>query len=244
MNSFYLKYLSILSAALGLAVALSSVALYSTYSTPLQGAETEAKPAESTESTDPAKPFEPLPEGKTIVTPPNESVLLGSQIGVIVRGQIDEFYLDDDPYPVSKRINSPAASFSLLKVSPGRHTVYMTFKNGSEEEINFVVAQNERDHNGPKTWKRFYQHQFENISNPCQKCHLTQKTDDGKVQVGHWKSVQESCFSCHVETKRLKLEGFHKDIKDKDWIEKCTDCHYVHKGTVRTLLREDYQPTP
>lgn len=201
-----------------------------------------AETVETAETADAAKPFEPLPEGNTIVTPPTNSVLLGSQIGVIVRGQVDEFYLDDEPYPMSKRINAPAASFALLKVSPGRHNVYMAFKDGSEEEIDFVVAMNERDHNGPKSWKRFYQHQFENVSNPCQKCHLTEKIDGGKVQVGHWKPVKESCFGCHVETKRNKLEEFHKNLIDPGWIEKCTDCHYVHKGDARLLLREDYNP--
>ena len=189
-----------------------------------------------------SEPFEPLPEGRTLVTPPNESVLLGSQIGMIVRGQFDELYLDDEEISFSKRIQSKSASFAVLNVSPGRHYVYMSAKDGREEEFEFVVAVNENEHNGPRSWKRFYQHQFERVSNPCANCHLVQKAGD-KVEVGHWKSVQESCAKCHVEQKRLKLEEFHKDVKskgwdDSNWIESCTDCHYVHQGETRMLLRE------
>ena len=151
------------------------------------------------------EPFEPLPAGKTLVTPPNESVLLGSQIGMIVRGQFDELYLDDEEISFSKHVQSKAASFAVLNVSPGRHYVYMSANDGREEEFEFVVAVNEKEHNGPRTWKRFYQH--------------------------------------HVEQKRVKLEGFHQDLKSKgwddaNWIESCTDCHYVHQGEARTLLRE------
>ncbi len=185
--------------------------------------------------------FKPLPAGKTLVTPPNESVLLGSQIGMIVRGKFDELYLDDEAIQFSKRIQTPTASFSLLKVSPGRHCVYMSSADGREEEFEFVIAINDKEHNGPQSWKRFYQHQFENISNPCGKCHQTRKVGD-KVEVGYWKPVKESCATCHVEQKRLKLEGFHKDIKQADWIEKCTDCHYVHQGATRMLLRDNYKP--
>ncbi len=186
--------------------------------------------------------FEPLPAGKTLVTPPNESVLLGSQIGMIVRGQFDELYLDDEEIPFSKRIQSKAASFAVLNVSPGRHYVYMSAQDGREEEFEFVVAVNEKEHNGPKSWKRFYQHQFERISNPCAKCHQVRQVGD-KVEVGRWKSVKESCAKCHVEQKRVKLEGFHQDLKSKgwddaNWIESCTDCHYVHQGETRMLLRE------
>lgn len=189
-----------------------------------------------------AEPFEPLPAGKTLVTPPNESVLLGSQIGMIVRGQFDELYLDDEEISFSKHVQSKAASFAVLNVSPGRHYVYMSANDGREEEFEFVVAVNEKEHNGPRSWKRFYQHQFEHVANPCAKCHQVRKDGD-KVEVGHWKSVQESCAKCHVEQKRVKLEGFHQDLKskgwdDSNWIESCTDCHYVHQGETRMLLRE------
>lgn len=192
--------------------------------------------------------FKPLPEGETLVTPPNESVLLGSQIGMIVRGKFDTLFLDKEPIKFSKRIQTSSASFAVLPVSPGRHSVSMSAQDGRALSFKFVTAINDMEHGGPKTWTRFYQHQFEKISNPCEKCHFTRKTED-KVEVGYWKPVSLSCKTCHVDQKRLKLEGFHENLKaqgwdDTNWIETCTECHYVHQGTSRKLLRENCPRAP
>ena len=127
-----IKYRRLCIATLLTLIAVTTVCIFA-YAQPESSGETLTTEA-----------FEPLPAGKTLVTPPNESVLLGSQIGMIVRGQFDELYLDDEEIPFSKRIQSKAASFAVLNVSPGRHYVYMSAQDGREEEFEFVVAVNEK----------------------------------------------------------------------------------------------------
>gem|GEM_PF-1414773 len=164
-----------------------------------------------------------------IFFPSNRHVLISGKFVIIGRTDEDVFRLNGRA-GVMESVGSNVR-IAPMQIAPG---TYRLDVEGHRHE--FVVALNEREHDGPNGWPVVRWHPMEGSAEGCRECHHG-PPDPAKH---HWRSVPipEACFGCHPV---VKLEAIH--AHPMEHLHQCQDCHSVHsarepyllKGSVREL---------
>jgi len=158
-----------------------------------------------------------------VLFPPNRVVLLSGNFDVICRGTKAALKVNGRARPWEP-FESPLR-VSHLTLAPGVHEVQI-----GNRRIEFSVAMNEEEHDGPEDWKIFRYHPVTSGKKRCAACHETRP--NGKTTtVGKLKS-HKACFECHESA---DLEVDHSHIQEP--LEACQTCHALHGSSRKSLLK-------
>ncbi|MDO5113113.1 MAG: hypothetical protein Q4E67_01930 [Planctomycetia bacterium] len=170
-----------------------------------------------------------LSNGKILVAPHADSVVLVSRLWLILRGEKEDLTLNGQPLKWNKRFEGD------VHVADLRLEIGMQRLKIGEEEVRFVLGRNEVDHSGPAEWQVYRLHNMKPGPNPCRECHVCEKVED-KIHVGDLNPPQEACFRCH---ERDDIQKQHANTRlEENWMESCSDCHFVHASPHKYLLRQ------
>jgi predicted CXXCH cytochrome family protein len=162
-------------------------------------------------------------DGGKVVYPPDKGVLLSGTFDVITKTSTEALQLDGRP--LKSEPFEPPLRVAHVRVSPGWHELRV-----GDRRVEFVVALNEEEHDGPADWPIHRRHPMNANANRCGDCHET-TARNGQTLVGDLKSY-EACFECH---KSAEFEEIHEyPLEDH---ESCQKCHAVHGSISPSLLR-------
>jgi predicted CXXCH cytochrome family protein len=110
----------------------------------------------------------------------------------------------------------PNVFHTILKVSPGLHSVVLTWEGGRKEVRFFVGA------NPPAGFQAFHQHPpVPGVQ--CTQCH--ELNARGRF------AFKGGCFDCHQKTGFAKIHTHEPAV-----LEQCGICHNAHGSTVKAHL--------
>ena len=162
-------------------------------------------------------------DASKIVYPPDKAVLLSGTFDVITKTSTQALQLDGRP--LKSEPFEPPLRVAHVGVSPGWHELRV-----GDRLIEFVVAMNEEEHDGPADWPIHRRHPMNADADRCSDCHET-TARNGHTLVGDLRS-HEACFECHQLAEHEDIHDF--PLEDH---ESCQMCHAVHGSNGPSLLK-------
>ncbi|MDO4574457.1 MAG: hypothetical protein Q4D98_04520 [Planctomycetia bacterium] len=170
-----------------------------------------------------------LPGGSLLVAPHADSVVVVSRVWLITKGERVEGTLNGTPISWLPRFGN-GTNVATLGLEIGKQKLVL-----GNDTVEFVLGRNDQDHSGPKEWQVYRLHNMKPGPNPCMECHVCEKSNDG-ISVGALNPPDKACFRCH-EMKDITRQ--HANTKlEKNWLETCRDCHFLHASPNKYLLRK------
>jgi predicted CXXCH cytochrome family protein len=149
-----------------------------------------------------------------ILRPADHSWHQAGPVDLVATAELGKLQLDGAE--VSAEQPFPNVFHAALKVSPGIHTVVLTWEGGRKEVRFFVGA------NPPAGFQAFHQHPpVPGVQ--CTQCH-EQNTRGRFVFKG-------GCFDCHQKAGFAKIHTHEPAV-----LEQCGTCHNAHGSTVKAHL--------
>jgi len=152
-------------------------------------------------------------DGK-ILRPADHASYSGNEVDLIATAVSGSLQLDGMPIQASQPF--PNVFHTSLKVSPGLHTVVLTWKGG-RKEVQFFAGAGAR-----AGFQPFHQHPpIPGVQ--CTQCHEINR---------HGRFVfKGGCFECHQRGDFAKIHTHEPSI-----LEQCGMCHNAHGSTVKAHL--------
>jgi predicted CXXCH cytochrome family protein len=152
-------------------------------------------------------------DGK-ILRPADNASYAGGEVDLVATAVSGNLQLDGMPIQASQPF--PNVFHAILKVSPGSHTVVLTWPGGRKEAHFFAGP------NPPAAFQPFHQHPpVPGVQ--CTQCH-------GVNQHGRF-VFKGGCFECHNRDTFAKIH-----THDPGVLEQCGMCHNAHGSTVKAHL--------
>ena len=162
-------------------------------------------------------------EKPRVLFPLEGTVLMSGHFDVIAKGFKGPLEVDGRPVPWEP-FKAPVR-VGHVYLSPGYHQL-----NVGKRRMEFVVALNSEEHDGPEDWLFAERHEMSGGGDACADCHAT-KDDAGLTVVGDL-LPHKACFHCHEKD---EFEPIHSRALEPD--EQCRKCHALHGSTREFLLK-------
>jgi predicted CXXCH cytochrome family protein len=153
-------------------------------------------------------------EAGKIMRPVDGAALVGNQVDIIAMAPSAKLQLDGQPISTAEPF--PNVFHTIIKVSPGTHTLALLWEGG-KKEIRFFVGGDP-----PTGFAPFHQHPpLAGVQ--CTQCH--EVNSRGRFR------FKGECFDCH------QRDGFSKIHTHPDAVlSQCGMCHNAHGSTVKAHL--------
>jgi predicted CXXCH cytochrome family protein len=170
-----------------------------------------------------AKPDSSTESERQVISPLDRAVLMSGRIDVIIKSPDGKLEVDGEPC-AAEPFQSPL-QVKRLWLDPGMHEI-----RAGDQRVEFVVALNEIEHDGPSDWKIVRSHPIEPGDDRCGVCHETERKD-GLLEVIGIPS-DETCLDCHTAS---KVEAIHPHAMEL--VQSCRLCHVIHGSLHKRLLK-------
>jgi len=173
---------------------------------------------------------EPADGELEVLWPPEHVALLSGNFDVIVKVPRPEpadplpLELNGQPQPWDAHFTG-AVRVAHLRLSPGVYELKI-----GDRRIDFAVALNEEEHDGPRDWPTYRNHTTPVTADRCAGCH-EDSTEGGEARVGKAKPYK-ACFECHHA---VEFQVIHSHPVQP--LENCDMCHSMHGSANKRLLR-------
>ncbi|MGO8745776.1 MAG: hypothetical protein ACLQNE_07280 [Thermoguttaceae bacterium] len=161
-------------------------------------------------------------DSSRVIFPPNHAVILAGTFNVIAKGMPGELTVDGQPQKWDPF--APPLSVARVGFTPGVHQIRI-----GSRKIDFSVALNEEEHDGPREWEIHRHHSIPAFVR-CSVCHQT-SIQAGLAIVGPPRTPR-ACFDCHPKADTLAT---HADLLKP--LDRCQSCHSLHDSTYKDLLK-------
>ena len=152
-------------------------------------------------------------EGR-IMRPVDGAAMPSPQVDIIATAPAGKLHLDGQP--VSAAEPFPDVWHTVIKATPGIHSLALTW-DGGRKEIRFYVGPNI-----PDGFRPFHQHPPV-AGVVCTQCHEMSSR-------GHFR-FKGGCFDCHQRDRFAKIH-----THDPGVLSECGLCHNAHGSTEKALL--------
>ena len=153
-------------------------------------------------------------EAGRILRPAENSWHQVGPVDLVAKAESGKLQLDGAPIQAEQPF--PSVFHTTLKVSPGLHSVVLTWEGGRKEVRFFAGA------NPPAGYQAFHQHPPV-LGVECTQCHGPNTRKRFVFKGG--------CFDCHQQASFAKLHTHEPAV-----LEQCGSCHSAHGSTAKAHL--------